>query len=194
MNHRFAEILMKYRGHLIACYLLLMLYFAYISPAPLQFLGLIPVFIGALIRIVSGMYIHQMTRSTQFYADRLYQSGFYSLTRNPLYLSNVITSVGFIWMLNLNWVVSIFFTALIWIHHEIIIRIEEMFLKKKFPSEYQLYSEQVPRWLRVSVIPKKIDWKPQINFMQSLKYQTPNLTRTVLVLLLILSIHHVESL
>jgi protein-S-isoprenylcysteine O-methyltransferase Ste14 len=74
------------------------------------------------------------------------KSGPYKYTRNPIYLSFVITYLGLTLIINTWWLLIFLPIAVLVIHFGVILR-EEKYLKVKLGDQYQAYLEKVTRWL-----------------------------------------------
>jgi protein-S-isoprenylcysteine O-methyltransferase Ste14 len=81
-----------------------------------------------------------------FPTNKVIQTGVFSISRNPLYLSAVLVFLGIAFMLNNLWA---FITLMISIFLCLYVLIlpEERYLAKKFGQEYQNYQASVHRWL-----------------------------------------------
>jgi len=76
-------------------------------------------------------------------AFTLNTTGMYSITRNPLYLGNFVTGLGFALFLRLWWLVIIYILSF-WLYYERIIFAEEEFLRRKFGNEYLEWADDTP--------------------------------------------------
>jgi protein-S-isoprenylcysteine O-methyltransferase Ste14 len=92
-------------------------------------------------------------------ADRLNTTGMYSIIRNPLYLGNFLMVLGVMISIRVWWVLLIyilFFT----LYYERIIFAEEMYLRRKFGSEYMNWASKTPAF-----VPRFSQWKaPEVLF------------------------------
>ena len=112
---------------------------------------------GEYIRISAVSYAGGRTRTTKVGAPSLTIKGPYSVTRNPLYLGNMIIYLGVVFLAGGNYltellIVVFFFFSL---QYAIIINLEEKTLRQLFKDEYNKYCLDVPRF-----IPKSIRWQP----------------------------------
>jgi protein-S-isoprenylcysteine O-methyltransferase Ste14 len=73
-------------------------------------------------------------------------SGFFSISRNPIYVAFCLANIGTGLILNSWWVLLSFFPAAILVYL-IAIRSEERYLEQKFGDEYLAYKSRVRRWL-----------------------------------------------
>lgn len=89
-------------------------------------------------------------------ASRLTMSGLYSQTRNPLYLGNCMTYLGFA-LLTQSASLTLAMALFLVIYYERIILAEEAFLEKKFGQEYLEWAARVPVFL-----PRLSDWRAPV--------------------------------
>lgn len=110
----------------------------------------------AVLLILSGLafraatigwaYIKRGGLNKKVYASELVTSGFFGLSRNPLYVGNMIIYTG-VFLVHGNPFVMVFGIALYWFIYESIIAAEEFFLTQKFGNDYLEYCKSVPRWI-----------------------------------------------
>ncbi|MHC9542451.1 MAG: isoprenylcysteine carboxylmethyltransferase family protein [Vulcanimicrobiota bacterium] len=114
-------------------------------------IGIIIASVGELIRVWGVGYAGKTTRAQEVKAPFLVTAGPYAYVRNPLYLGNAITGLGFVLMACLgisSWKISL----ILWILYLLfyitvygtIIPLEEEFLKKTFGDTYTEYCREVP--------------------------------------------------
>lgn len=119
-------------------------------------------FIGLGIRALTVGYVPRGTsgRNTQYQvAEALNTTGMYSITRNPLYLSNFVIILGVTLFMEVWWLALIVWGGF-WLYYERIIFTEEEFLRKKFGDKFIAWSEKTPM-----VIPNFRNWrKPDLPF------------------------------
>ncbi len=72
--------------------------------------------------------------------------GPFRFTRNPLYLSLVLLTLGIALVFDLLWVVAMLIPVLLIIHFGVILR-EERYLASKFGQTYLDYKRKVRRWV-----------------------------------------------
>jgi protein-S-isoprenylcysteine O-methyltransferase Ste14 len=111
-------------------------------------LGVGVALVGQLIRSATvGLdYIIRGGRDHRVYADRLVTGGLYGHCRNPMYVGNFFLILGLALASN-SWVFALVGTSLALAMHRAIVAAEEHFLRSKFGSEFNAYSERVPRWV-----------------------------------------------
>lgn len=114
----------------------------------LDIIGIVTMILGEALRIgVVGLkYIKRGGRDKKVYAADLVTEGFFSVCRNPLYVGNIMISVGALLMhaQPILMVAGILLTFFIYIA---IVAAEENFLRSKFGSGYDAYCADVNRWL-----------------------------------------------
>ncbi len=79
-------------------------------------------------------------------ASQLVTSGFYRISRNPMYLGMLLLLLGWLIILGnpLNFIPLIGFIIGM---NQLQIKPEEAILKQKFGAEYEAYSQRVRRWI-----------------------------------------------
>lgn len=78
--------------------------------------------------------------------NTLVVDGFYSFSRNPMYLGILMILTG--WTLWLGNILNLVLLGLfIWVINELQIKPEEKALRKKFGAEYEAYCKRVRRWI-----------------------------------------------
>jgi len=78
--------------------------------------------------------------------SKIITTGFYAYSRNPIYISLCIVSMGIGILLNNIWVFISIIPSLFIIYF-IAIKKEEVYLEEKFGDEYVQYKQKVRRWL-----------------------------------------------
>ena len=117
--------------------------------------GLAVALCGVLVRLLvaSTYYVKRAGRDGSVHADTLYVGGPFALTRNPLYVGNVLIASGFLILLG-NPVVIMSGVLITILAYQSIIATEERYLKTRFGEQYDNYQKIVPRW-----IPTLSRWK-----------------------------------
>lgn len=118
--------------------------------------GIVVAALGELVRIWAVGYSGVTTRADVVTAPELVTAGPYSRMRNPLYVGNAITALGF-WIA-LSGKVSLLAAAVMLVCvvlliggvYGIIIPLEEQFLERQFGGAYRRYKDQVPRIIPTS--------------------------------------------
>ena len=79
-------------------------------------------------------------------ANSLQTTGIYSVTRNPMYISLLLSYTGLSFIIG-NWWNFILLPLLVLVVQEYIIKREELYLQRRFGQEYLDYKNKVKRWL-----------------------------------------------
>ncbi|MBI3049592.1 MAG: isoprenylcysteine carboxylmethyltransferase family protein [Acidobacteria bacterium] len=79
-------------------------------------------------------------------ATTLVTAGPYTFTRNPMYVSLALLTLGLALFLNTWWAVVLLVPALVAVQ-QFVIGPEERYLRRRFGAEYDQYTRQVRRWL-----------------------------------------------
>ncbi|MFC1584893.1 methyltransferase family protein [Fibrobacterota bacterium] len=168
--------LFAYRGwFLFGCYAIAAV-FRLIGDKPINHAGLWLILGGWGIRLTAGFYIADHTNEKNFSGPSLARTGVYGLTRNPLYLGNLLASEGFLIFANcLAWPFHLTLIALVFFYYRELVRGEERYLEKTFGREYDQYLKTVPRWFNATSFFKKHAWTPATPFSEVLRIQFPNL-------------------
>ena len=136
----------KIRSFTPVPFILALLYFA----RPIWYttaIGILFIAIGEFLRIWAVGYAGGSTRATSLGAARdLVTTGPYSYVRNPLYLGNFLLSFGICLIANVLWLIPILIIGYFG-QYLPIIAVEEAYLLESCRSVYQMYQEQVPRFL-----------------------------------------------
>jgi len=108
--------------------------------------GMSVTILGQLIRIVVVGFSQPGTSGREKFlkADQLNESGLYSITRNPLYLGNILIYLGLLLVFSNPFALVLLVLFLI-LQYYFIILAEEYYLQDKYGPEYSQYAERVPR-------------------------------------------------
>jgi protein-S-isoprenylcysteine O-methyltransferase Ste14 len=143
----------RWRNALFAAWLLLPLILA---PWPLRtradvtalLAGIVLVAAGQVLRIVTiGLrYIERGGRAGRVHASRLVTGGVFALTRNPMYLGNLLLAAGLLLVYGRPeaLIIGASFVGLVYVA---IVAREERFLSDTFGAKYADYCRRTPRWL-----------------------------------------------
>lgn len=131
----------------------------------LDIVGVAVALAGQLLRIavIGYVYIIRGGKNERIYAEDLVTGGFFSHSRNPLYLGNILVLIGLFIIHNNPWVyiIGVPFFLLGYIA---IVAAEEAYLREKFGAAYDAYARDVPRWfprlsgLRESIGSMTFNW------------------------------------
>lgn len=103
---------------------------------------------GASIRLLvaSTHYVKRAGRNGSVHADELFVGGPFAVTRNPLYVGNVLIATGFLVLLGNLSALAVGVPVTI-LTYQSIISTEESYLRIRFGQQYENYIRTVPRWL-----------------------------------------------
>lgn len=113
-------------------------------------LGLPIAIAGELLRCWAVGYSGASTRQDAVTAAKLVTAGPYAYVRNPLYIANFVTAVGFAFAftgkncLTMRWLLRGGSLAAMAAVYAVIVPHEEAFLRAQFGGEYERYCERVP--------------------------------------------------
>jgi protein-S-isoprenylcysteine O-methyltransferase Ste14 len=92
-------------------------------------------------------------------AETLNITGMYSIVRHPLYLGNLMISIGIASFVEVWWLV-VMVALIFWLYYERIMFAEEEFLRKKFGTSYLEWAERTP-----ALLPRLRNWqRPNLSF------------------------------
>ncbi len=176
-----------------------------IAPPPVQLFGsellenasnLVAVLLAlsglALRSLVIGfVYIKRGGLNKQVYAEALVTSGIFALSRNPLYVGNLLIYAG-VFLLHGNWMVIALGYGLFLLIYRAIVAAEEAYLRGKFGEAYDRYCMDVPRWWpqwsKFSVATDGMRFDARKAFFKD--YST--MTTTLITLLIVQCYHYVS--
>jgi len=144
----FRKRLFTYRSYTPIPFLILMIIYAHPTTTTML-IGFLCVLCGEALRLWGVAYAGSLTRVTgSVGAPEVIMAGPFAYVRNPLYLGNMLTYVGFGIMSNalFPWLAI---AAAVWFafqYYEIVL-LEEEFLEQQFGNEYKEYQRAVPRFL-----------------------------------------------
>jgi protein-S-isoprenylcysteine O-methyltransferase Ste14 len=118
------------------------------DPVRAAWVGAICALLGQLVRAgtIGLRYIVRGGRGGRVYADDLVTEGIYSHCRNPIYVGNVLITLGVALASN-SLTTLLIALPLVVIAYSAIIAAEEEFLHQKFGAAFEAYCHDVPRWL-----------------------------------------------
>jgi len=110
--------------------------------------GLSIAMMGQLIRggTIGFVYIIRGGQNRRVHAETLVTEGIFAHCRNPLYIGNILVSVG-MGLASNSLIFFLFISILIIFIYEAIVRAEENFLRNKFKADFDSYTKRVNRWL-----------------------------------------------
>lgn len=116
--------------------------------SPYTYLGLIFILFGVVLNVWSSGLLTKKGTAIDFYEapNRLVTDGPFRISRNPIYLSGVILSLGTAILLG-SLITFVFPIALLMILDRHYIPSEERRLEKTFGKAYLEYKQRVRRWI-----------------------------------------------
>jgi protein-S-isoprenylcysteine O-methyltransferase Ste14 len=114
----------------------------------LDLLGIAVALAGQGLRaaVIGYAYIKRGGKHKQVYANRLVTEGFFALSRNPLYLGNLLILLGLFVLHNNPWVYLLGMAFFLFAYRSIVAA-EESYLGERFGEQYVDYCHRVNRWL-----------------------------------------------
>ena len=111
-------------------------------------LGVFAAVLGELIRLttIGFEYIERGGKNKQVWASRLVQGGVYGLSRNPMYVGNILIVIGMCLIARAP-VAYVTIIPFFFYVYAAIVATEENFLKQKFGEEFKRYCREVPAFL-----------------------------------------------
>lgn len=115
---------------------------------PYTYLGFVFILFGVVLNVWSSRLLKVMSTAIDFYEapDRMVTDGPFGISRNPIYLSGVILSLGVAILLG-SLITFVFPIALLVILDRYYIPFEEKRLEETFGAEYLEYKQKVRRWI-----------------------------------------------
>ena len=163
--------------------ILVLVIFSQPAPVPIVLGGLL-IILGEWLRIWAVGYAGGSTRTRTLGAARdLVTTGPYAYVRNPLYLGNLVLSLGICVVANVYWMIAVLLIGFL-IQYTPIIRSEETYLMDVCGDRYRAYCAAVPRLiphLRPNGEPSGHDF----SLRRALKSEKRTLTAIACVLILI---------
>jgi protein-S-isoprenylcysteine O-methyltransferase Ste14 len=154
--HRWGTFLFKYRDAVFPAVILATVVLtrpvfpggSRIADLRLDLLGILVCAAGQALRItvIGYKYIVRGGKNKQVHAEDLVTAGIFALSRNPLYVGNILVLFGLflIWNAPLLYLIGVPFTL---IGYKAIVTAEEAFLRGKFGAAYEEYCRTTNRWI-----------------------------------------------
>jgi protein-S-isoprenylcysteine O-methyltransferase Ste14 len=116
------------------------------APPPAELaLGVFLAAAGVVLRGWARIQIGRSSDTRRLHARRLVTSGPYALTRNPLYVGNILIACGLAVLIGADlWTAAL--GLALFAHYGRVVRAEERMLAAVFGREYLDYCERVRRW------------------------------------------------
>ena len=89
---------------------------------------------------------HKTTVLPNKAASQLAVDGPFALSRNPIYLGNVLICAGLAYIIGSRWFLFLAI-LLFFLLSELAVKREEKHLEENFPEEWKAYSQKVRRWI-----------------------------------------------
>ncbi|HEY0914061.1 MAG TPA: isoprenylcysteine carboxylmethyltransferase family protein [Solimonas sp.] len=114
---------------------------------PLDVIGLLVVLAGQVMRgwVIGYAYIRRGGVNKEVYADDLVTSGVFAMSRNPLYVGNLLIYGGLFLVQNSLVAYLIGGAFFLYAYWSIVLN-EEAYLRSRFGEAYERYCQEVPRW------------------------------------------------
>lgn len=111
----------------------------------LIWIGLAVALLGESVRLftIGFEYIERGGKEGKIHASRLVQGGIYSLTRNPMYLGNMLIAIGITMVVGAPLVYLIVLPFFLFVY-QALITAEEAYLRPRFGADYEKYCRRVP--------------------------------------------------
>ncbi len=140
------RILFRLRSLTVIPFILILIYFAQPTFTS-ALIGAVPVILGECLRLWAVGYAGGATRSrTLGAASNLVTTGPYAHVRNPLYLGNLLLSLGVCIIANVYWMIIVLLVGY-FAQYLPIIASEEAYLRESCGTTYQTYYAAVPRFI-----------------------------------------------
>jgi protein-S-isoprenylcysteine O-methyltransferase Ste14 len=102
--------------------------------------------LGQCVRLWGVSHMGPAARSKTAVVRKLVYTGPYELSRNPLYIANILIFTGLALAAGGPFL-AVQFAFIFIIYFNVIVRFEEAFLERKLGEIYRSYRNRVPRWL-----------------------------------------------
>jgi protein-S-isoprenylcysteine O-methyltransferase Ste14 len=109
-------------------------------------LGIGIIIAGFLIRLWATKHIGRRMPWLKRKGKTLVKTGPYAIVRNPLYIGNIIIAMGLSILSELAWSIPFVFIYFFTLYHFVAVY-EENKLLDRWGDEYQVYMNEVPRWI-----------------------------------------------
>lgn len=138
------ERLFHWRDYAAVPAFMLLLLFAH-PTARTATIGTLLILLGAVARVYAAAFMGEASQDNVG-VDYLVTTGPFALIRNPLYLSNIVITMGVIFYAGVIWLGLPLLVFFLFQYH-CITKYEENALLAKFGDEYQRYMDRVPAWI-----------------------------------------------
>jgi protein-S-isoprenylcysteine O-methyltransferase Ste14 len=146
----------------------------------LQFGGLGLWFAGVLLRIAAARSIGPHTNLPFITGNQLAVTGVYAISRNPMYLGNILICESLIIFANcLSVTLHLAMIFGIFLHHHLLVLAEEKYWRANSPEGFGRYAARTPRWVGVANLPKA-GCKPSGSWGRAVEMQWRNILNAAL--------------
>lgn len=133
--------------------------------------------------VIGYAYIKRGGKGKRVYAADLVTEGLFGVSRNPLYLGNLLICVG-MFLMHGNPYVFLFGTAVYVFVYVCIVEAEEAYLGEKFGPAYRAYAADVPRWIPKFSRFREATEGMEFNFRRVIQKDYSTIATTLIVLAL----------
>lgn len=176
------ENLFQWRNYTIIPAMMILLLFSSTTPRSAT-IGTILIMLGTLSRIYTVAFMADDSPDSVG-ADQLITSGPFALVRNPLYISNLIITLGVVFYSGVVILGTIVLAFFIFQYH-CISKYEESSLLAKFGDEYQRYMDRVPAWVPLKV-PISDDFPVPPSFSAAVVAEKRSISAITIILFLLM--------
>lgn len=176
------ENLFQWRNYTIIPAMMILLLFSATTPRSAT-IGTILIMLGTFSRIYTVAFMADDSPDTVG-SDQLITSGPFALVRNPLYISNLIITLGVVFYSGVVILGTIVLAFFIFQYH-CIAKYEESSLLAKFGDEYQRYMDRVPAWLPLKV-PISDDFPVPPSFSAAVVAEKRSISAITIILFLLM--------
>ncbi len=139
-----------------------------------------------ILRSWAGAYLGIHGNASRAHAPALAQNGPYRISRNPLYVSNLLVGAGLLLFANcLSVRISILVLIALFAHHALLVKWEEQNLRAQWGGAYAAYLRKTPRWLGWPGASISGEEKIRPHWNKVWERQTRNLAYTLVSVLLV---------
>lgn len=142
------ENLFQWRNYTIIPAMMILLLFSATTPRSAT-VGTLLIMLGLIARVYTVAFMADDSADGPG-ADQLITSGPFAIVRNPLYISNLIITLGVVFYSGVVILGTLVLAFFIFQYH-CITKYEESSLLAKFGDEYQRYMDRVPAWVPLKV-------------------------------------------
>jgi protein-S-isoprenylcysteine O-methyltransferase Ste14 len=173
------------RGQVLFAAFLVLLFARWRSDSTLQFGGLVLWLAGVLLRVAAAFSIGPHTNLPFITGNKLAVTGVYAISRNPMYLGNILICESLIIFANcLPVTLHLAMLFGILLHHHLLVMAEEKYWRANSPEAFGRYAARTPRWLGWANLPEA-GCKPTGSWGRAVEAQWRNILYAALAALVI---------